>query len=48
MRLRIASVRVQILAATAMVAAVLAAPASAVEPQKPYSELTPRPCGRRR
>ncbi len=38
--------RTQILAATAFVAAALAAPTSAVEPQqpqKPYSELTPRP-----
>jgi cyclase len=43
MNLSVASVRAQILAATAMIVGALAAPASAVEPQKPYSELTPRP-----
>ncbi len=44
MKLNIAGVRAQMIAAaTAMVVGGLAAPASAVEPQKPYSELTPRP-----
>jgi len=39
----LANARTQILAVTAFVAAALAAPTSAVEPQKPYSELTARP-----
>ena len=43
MKVSIATVRARMLAATAMVVAGLAAPASAVEPQKPYAELTPRP-----
>ena len=38
-----AHVRTRLLAAAAVLAAALVAPASAVEPQKPYSELTPRP-----
>ena len=39
----LANGRTQILAAIAFVAAALAAPTSAVEPQKPYGELTARP-----
>ena len=38
-----ANARTQILTASAFVAAALAVPTSAVEPQKPYSELTARP-----
>ena len=38
-----AHVRTRLLSAAAVLAAALVAPASAVEPQKPYSELTPRP-----
>jgi glyoxylase-like metal-dependent hydrolase (beta-lactamase superfamily II) len=41
--MKLASARTQILAASAFVAAALAAPTSAVEPQKLYSELTARP-----
>src|SRR5678816_2512500 len=41
--MKLANACTPILAATAVVWAALAAPTSAVEPQKPYSELTARP-----
>src|SRR5438128_678589 len=41
--MKLAHARTHILAASALVAAALGVPASAVEPQKPYSELTARP-----